>query len=194
MVISEVILLVGNITQSIREIRLIADRIPSSILPSNKALTDLRCGLDDVSNQISNLSNRINDTLPELFQLIRIYSRVISDVRIASAKADKLSEIYGLVPDLAKFTDHFANQIQDDYRRINSGIADLPVLDVAERGNLDTKLSNIRDLILEMRNSSQTNTERTKIIFGNISTQYLDADAILSKLLNRILASLNPRQ
>jgi uncharacterized phage infection (PIP) family protein YhgE len=189
-----VILLVGNITQSIREIRLIADRIPSSILPSNKALTDLRCGLDDVSNQISNLSNRINDTLPELFQLIRIYSRVISDVRIASAKADKLSEIYGLVPDLAKFTDHFANQIQDDYRRINSGIADLPVLDVAERGNLDTKLSNIRDLILEMRNSSQTNTERTKIIFGNISTQYLDADAILSKLLNRILASLNPRQ
>jgi Mg2+ and Co2+ transporter CorA len=139
------------------------------------------------------LSDRLNATFPELSQLIRIYSRTISDVRIAGALADKAAELYGMVPELTRYTVIFTNQIQEAHRRVSSGIEDLPTIDVKERGSLATKLDVIRDLIRDMKSSSPDDAQGIKRILDNISTQYSDTEAILSGLLNRILSNLDPR-
>jgi predicted PurR-regulated permease PerM len=194
MEINEILLVLNGITQSVNGIKSIVNKIPRSILPGSKrSYQELENHISTLEGQVSNLKDKINTKFPELSQLIRIYSRTISDIRIAGALSDKIAELYGLSPEMVTFTSVFANNIQSDYSRVTSGIQNLPELNVEERGNLDRTLIEIRDLIRDLKNSDPNNPEIIRRTLERISTEYSDAESVLSKLLNRMLTSLDPR-
>jgi predicted PurR-regulated permease PerM len=194
MEINEILLVLNGITQSVNGIKSIVNKIPRSILPGSKrTYQELETHISNLEGQVSNLKDKINTKFPELSQLIRIYSRTISDIRIAGALSDKIAELYGLSPEMITFTPMFANNIQSDYSRVNSGIQNLPELKVEERGNLERTLVEIRDLIRDLKNSDPNNPESIRRTLERISTEYSDAESVLSRLLNRMLTSLDPR-
>jgi hypothetical protein len=194
MEINEILLILNGITRSVNGIKLIANKIPRSILPGSKrTYQELENHISTLEGQISDLKDKINTKFPELSQLIIIYSRAISDIRIAGALSDKIAELYGLSPEMVTFTPVFANNIQAEYSRISSGIQNLPELNVEERGSLDRTLIEIRDLIRDLKSSNPNNLESIRRTLERISTEYSDAESVLSKLLNRMLASLDPR-
>jgi chromosome segregation ATPase len=195
MEINEILLVLNGITQSINGIKSIANRIPRSILPGSKSTyKELENHISTLEGQVVNLKDKINTKFPELSQLVRIYSRTISDIRIAGALSDKIAELYGLSPEMTKFTPMFTNNIQADYSRVTSGIQNLPELNVEEKGSLEKTLNVIRDLIRDLKNSNQNDPESIRKMLERISTEYSDAESVLSKLLNRMLTSLDPRR
>ncbi|MBP0002891.1 MAG: hypothetical protein J7642_04075 [Cyanobacteria bacterium SBC] len=194
MAMSEILPILISITQSINSIKSISGRIPRSILPgSGRTYEDLENHITTLEGQVKNLKDKINTKFPELSRLIRSYSRTISDIRIAGALSDKIGELYGLSSEMIKFTSMFTNNIQSDYSRVTSGVQNLPELSVEERGSLERIFVEIRDLIRDLRDSNQSDSESIRRNLERISTRYSDAEFLLSKLLNKILASLDPR-
>lgn len=193
--INESLSLVNSVAQGIKDLRGAYDAIPlrTFLPPTKNKLANLENQITSIQEKVNDLEENFNKGFPELARLIRSYSRLISDVRIAGALSDKAAEIYGLAPDLApRFTTMFANDRQNDYSRISSSISQLPSLDVSQKGRLEAKLSMIRDLVRDMKNINQDDIRNIKRILDDISTQYSDVESILSELAERILNSLEP--
>ncbi len=148
-----------------------------------------------LQDKVSLLETQINLGFPQLEQLIRIYSSLLVDVKIAYALSDKLAEMYDLVPGLAKYRIKDISDTQERYTRISRDVNNLPYLNVSEQGKLESKLDQIRDIIHNLKTLDSTNPDPAKLkeMFGNISNQYSDIETTLSALLNEILASLKPQ-
>ncbi|HAC63793.1 MAG TPA: hypothetical protein DCF68_09700 [Cyanothece sp. UBA12306] len=186
MTINSSIEIITSIAETLTDVKSIFDKIPVNLFlpPNKKKLTDLK-------DKISLLENKINTGFPKLASLIRFYSRLISDVRIAGALSDKMAELYGLVPEIGTYTTTFTSSLQSDYSRISSSINQINSLDVEEKGSLDRILVEIRDQIQNLKRVSTNEHEKIKEILQKISTQYSDMESILSSLLEKILASFN---
>ncbi|NEQ64475.1 MAG: hypothetical protein F6K21_03035 [Symploca sp. SIO2D2] len=195
--IHEIILLISSISKGVIDLKKAYSAVPRPIFlpPAKKKLTEVQNKINSIEEKISKLEGKIKISFPELARLVRSYAQLISDVRIAGALSDKAAELYGIAPDSAStFTTMFANDIQSEYSRISSSISQLPSLDVSEQGQLQAKLSIIRDLVRDMKNADQDDVKNIKRILDSISTQYSDIESILSELLERILVSLELSQ
>lgn len=130
--------------------------------------------------------------MSELSKLIRVYSELIGDVRVAAASSDKFSELIELQQDLLlKFKTFFANKIRDEYSRVAYGIPNLPKPSNKESaqkiGNLEIVSRNLRDSIQQLRDANSYDHEKVLDISKKLSTQYSDMEAILSGLLREII-------
>lgn len=195
MEIKEIFSIVESISKGIETCKSASNMIPKSLfMPrAKKNIQELETELILIQGKIDTLEEKFNTGFPELSRLVRSYSRLISDVRIAGALSDKAAELYGIAPQVAPvFTSMFANDRQNDYARISSSISQIPELDVSEKGKLEERLVIIRDYIRDLKNSEQSDVKNIKRLLDSISTQYADIESILSKLLERILLSLEP--
>ncbi|RCJ27697.1 hypothetical protein A6S26_35030 [Nostoc sp. ATCC 43529] len=144
--------------------------------------------LNELKDKIASLENQVTKGFPGLAQLLRSYSLILSEVKVVKAISDKASELITTVPDKAPlYTGIFINQIEATHGQIGFGIGQLPDVDNREAGELKGKLDSIRDLIRDIK--KENDIQDIKRIFDNISTQYTDVQAILSRLVERILSS-----
>lgn len=192
MEISEAISLISLISKGFEELKSAYEAIPLPIfLPPAKAkITEVQKRIDSIEDDFSSFKSKISKGFPELARLVRFYSRLISDVRIAGILADKTGEIYGLVPELSRLKPTFTNERQGDYSRISSSVSSLTNIDAQERGQLEEQLRSVRDLILELKNTDASNTMAIVRLFDSISTKYRDMETTLSQLVDKILKDL----
>lgn len=193
MEMNEIIALISLISKGAKEAKALYSNIslPIFLPKARNSLNSLEEKINFIEGQVLILEEKCHLSFPKLSQLIRSYSDLIANVRIASALSDKAAEIYGIAPDEAPiFKTMFANDRQQDYSRVTSGMTNLPTMDVEEKGKIEAKLDNIRDNIRDLKNSNQNDIEAVKRIFDNISTQYSDIESILGGLLNKILMEM----
>ncbi|MEH1830394.1 MAG: hypothetical protein V7L22_34495 [Nostoc sp.] len=178
--------LIASIIKTIGDIKSILDAVgAANIFQRQNKLNELR-------DKITSLEKQVNSGFPTLAQLLRSYSLILSDVKVVTAISNKASELIATVPDKGLlYTGIFINQIEANHGQINFGVSQLPPLDVREGGELSGKLNSIRDLIRDIKR--ETDIQIIKITFDNISTQYIDFQLILSRLVERILSSLESK-
>ncbi|MCP4109876.1 MAG: hypothetical protein GY749_30880 [Desulfobacteraceae bacterium] len=144
-----------------------------------------------LQDDMDSFEKKSNDIIGKLGQLIRSYSEIVSEVKFAKGKADKVAEIFELSPGLVvNFTSHFANGARDDFERINSGMEKLPDRDSIEVGSIKTKFGEILYLLNKLEPVRQEN-EKLIEIFKGIARHYSDVASLLSRHLRKILDSFN---
>ncbi|MFE4105937.1 hypothetical protein [Almyronema epifaneia] len=192
MEISEAISLINLISKGFEELKTVYETIPLPIfLPPAKAkLLEAQQRIDSIESDFSSFKTKIGKGFPELARLVRFYSRLISDVRIAGILADKTGEIYGLIPELSRLKQTFTNERQGDYSRVSSSVGSLTDIDAQEKGQLEEQLRSVRDLILELKNVDANDTTAVVRLFDSISTKYRDMETTLSKLIDKVLKDL----
>ena len=191
---NEIIPTICTVTKSIREL----SPVILNILNKSKAFRNNE--RDIVLDKLENMKQKsekleliVNFKLPLLTQLIKDYSRLLADIRIARSMSDKASELINIVPDLGpNYVPIFINQIQNDSTRIETGIQQLPKSDTTEWGVLINNISVIRDLVRDLKKFQLNDAERFKDTFDNISTYLSDIEPNLTKLLERLLSAINP--
>lgn len=176
---------ISSIATAIKETKSILDKIPITLLPSNKGK------LEQAQDSLSRIDEKVKLELPRLANLIRVYSQTLSKVRVAKATSDKVYEITGTT-DLTSAIPTFISFTETEFSGISYSIEELPQLDVSERGALDEKLRNIDRHIQSLKNLglkgiSQNEIHSFRENFSRISTDYSDMERILAKFLNKIL-------
>ncbi|MEH2305004.1 hypothetical protein [Nostoc sp.] len=178
--------LLASIIKTIGDIKSILDAVgAANMLQRQNRLNELK-------DKITSLEQQVNTGFPTLTQLLRSYSSVLSDVKVVTAISNKASELIAIAPDKALlYKETFINQIEVNHAQINSGISQLPPLNVREAGELSGKLNSIRDVIRDIKR--ENDIQSIKRTFENLSTQYTDVQSILSRLVEIILSSLESR-
>lgn len=174
---------ISSIAATVKDMKGILDVFPVGIvLPPNKAkLIKLKDNVRHLEIECTKLS-----------QLIRNYSSLLSEVRIAKALSDKAYELIMFVPDLGSGQlAIFSNDIETRHSVINRDINRLPIIDATETGVMERELTVIRDLIRDLKKDVQNNDGSVKRDFADISTHYADLEGILSRLLEKLLQSLD---
>ncbi|MCC5663657.1 hypothetical protein LC653_06875 [Nostoc sp. CHAB 5784] len=178
--------LLASIIKTIGDIKYILDTVEKTNIFQRQPK------LDELKREVTSLEKQVNSGFPTLVQLLRSYSLILSDVKVVIAISNKASELIATAPDKAlQYTGIFINQIETNHGQINFGMSQLPALDVREGGELSGKLNSIRDFIRDIKR--ENNIQNIKRTFDNISTQYTDVQSILSRLVERILSSLESK-
>ena len=173
---------ISSIAATVKDMKDILDIFPIGIvLPPNKGkLIKLKDNIRHLEIECIKLS-----------QLIRNYSSLLSEVRIAKALSDMAYELIMFVPDLGSGQlAIFSNDIETRHGVINRDINRLPVIDATEAGVMERELTIIRDLIRDLKKDVQSNDGSVKRTFADISTHYADLEGILSSLLEKLFQNL----
>ena len=188
---------ITSIAVAIKEIKDAYQAIPLGIIlpPTKGKFSELQQKIIAAEAKLDDAKN----VIPQLGKLIRAYSDLISDVKIAGASADKFSELIELEPTLLiKFKTFFVNKIRDEYSRVTQGIPELPKpksTDAARKvGNLEIISREIRDLNQQLRNGDQHDASKVKEITKEISSKYSDMASTLAELLKEILIGFDPSE
>lgn len=169
--------------------------INPGLLPNN------RKKVKDLLEHISILEENIKSGFPALISLIKVYSTVSADVKIAKALSDKNHELLGLITDekvVQVFLARFPSEMENDFNRVDKGMASLPDLDRSESGNSTRIIHEIRVLLDRLKQINipanekdkkiiRNSREKVRHLIGDISTKYNDLDGMLTRLLNVIL-------
>jgi len=189
--IGELIPVVNSVCKNVKDLVPIVDTISKSRgwlkkKGNNKSLEE---DLLKTTASIKKLEHYISNNLPKLIQLIKDYSRLLADVRVARSISDKAAEIIGIMPELApQYMPIFLSQIQSDISRVETGAYQLLPTDSNEFGKLIQNISVIRDLSRDLKKEvNSANPLFFKNLLDNISTYYADIEPLLSKLLDKIL-------
>ncbi len=187
--------LISSISSSIQDLK----GIYEVLAPLRRTLLSpgQRQTITELQDMIQNLEAHVQElrsSVSGLSNLIRAYSELIGDVRVAAASSDKFSEMIEMQPDLLpKFKTFFTNIIRDEYSRVASGIPNLPKpsnTESAQRlGNLEIISRNLRDLVQELRDT-QPDSGRVVDLCKRLSTQYSDMAATLSELIRELINEL----
>jgi DNA repair ATPase RecN len=188
---------ITSIAVAIKDIKEAYQAIPLGIL-----LPPTKGKFSELQNKIVAAEAKLDDAkniIPQLGKLIRAYSDLISDVKIAGASADKFSELIELEPTLLmKFKTFFINKIRDEYSRVTQGIPELPKPKSTEAakkvGNLEIISREIRDLNQQLRNGNHDDDSKVIEIAKNISNKYSDMASTLAELLKEILIGFDPSE
>ncbi|BAZ29751.1 hypothetical protein NIES4074_21980 [Cylindrospermum sp. NIES-4074] len=175
--------LLKDIVTAIKSIKDIFNNFPFSnpLLPQKDKLIELR-------NKVDSLEEKINNSFPKLSHLVWSYSAIISEVKVARSISDKARQLIMNDPALSpNYTAIFANKLEDDYGRVDYGITQISLPDIAERGALTEKSRMIRDLINHLKTVKRDDIDALQRIFNDIATHYSDMEAILGKLLQKLL-------
>ena len=129
MEINEIFSTINTINAGMRNLKQAYTAIPVRFLLPNakQKIVLLENEISSLEHELSNLQQKVARVFPQIAPLIRSYSRIISDVKVAKALSDKAAELIANVPQLSsRYTVIFANQAQTDYARIKAGINELP--------------------------------------------------------------------
>jgi hypothetical protein len=171
----------------VKDMKGITDKLPVSL-----TLPPTRGKLSEIQSKMTDLEKKITIGLPKIAQLIRSYSALLAEVKIAKALSDKAAELISLVPDFGSgYITVFSNDIESKHGSICRIVSQLPILNATEAGELDRELRIIRDIIRDLKGGSQGESKYIKKCFDDISTHYSDVEAVLSRLLEKILRSLD---
>lgn len=181
-----VINVVGSLANLAKEAKEIANTFPL-----NFSLPPTRSKLDKIHSKLDSLEKKLTTNLPKMAELIRAYSSLLAEVKIAKALSDKTAELISFVQDFdIRLLTFFSNDIESKHGNICRMVMQLPIVDSNETGELNRELLIIRDYIRDLKKESQEDLKSVKKYFDNISTHYTDVEGILSRLLARILESL----
>jgi len=188
---------ITSIAVAIKDIKEAYQAIPLGIvLPPTKGK------FSELQNKIVAAEAKLDDVknlIPQLGKLIRAYSDLISDVKIAGASADKFSELIPFEASfLARYKNFFTNKIRDEYSRVTKGISELPKPKSTEAakkfGNLEIISREIRDLNLQLNNDNYDDAKKVTDIVKGISNKYSDMASTLAELLKEILIGFDPSE
>lgn len=193
---TDAISLISSIALIIKQLRASSDDVLGNVLP----FSPVRAKLVELQKNVEIAEMKIDEAkvvIQQLGKLIRAYSDVVSDVRVAGASADKFGEIIGLEETLLiKYKMFFVNKIRDDYTRVTSGVAQLPrpkSTEAAKKvGNLEIISRLLRDLNQKLRD--QDDLSKIPEVLKNISDQYADMESTLAELLKEILIGFDPSE
>ncbi|MEM6502696.1 MAG: hypothetical protein AAF685_12755 [Cyanobacteria bacterium P01_C01_bin.89] len=160
------------------------------LVPTTKRkLTELQINIDKTDKSIDDF--RL--VLAKLSRMVRSYSELVSNVRVAGAIADKNSEIVGFEPSFLEiYGKTIVNDTRRDFGRVSASLSSLPKADTIELGQVLARKDSIRDLVQELEHIDLSAPRKFQEIMGKISTQYSDLGFAISELLNRLLKSLDP--
>ena len=193
MELNDLLKLIATIAESVKGAKSICDTLPKPIFlgGARKNISKLAENIQTVEGRMTELESKVSNGLPELSKLVRSYSKLVTDVKVAKVLSDKASEICELAPSVAPVLATVStNDRESEYSEIASGTSRLPNLAPEEKGQLDAKLIVVRDLIRDLKKTKQDDDRNLKRIFDEISTQYSDIQSILSRLLEKILEKL----
>jgi hypothetical protein len=193
---TDAISVISSIALIIKQLKSSSDDVLGNVLP----FSPVRVKLVELQKNVEIAETKIDEAkvvIQQLGKLIRAYSDLISDVRIAGASADKFGEIIGLEETLLiKYKMFFVNKVRDEYTRVTSGVAKLPKPKSTEAakkvGNLEIISRSIRDLNQKLRD--QDDLSKVPEVLKNISNQYSDMESTLAELLKEILIGFDPSE